>query len=111
LVAAGRESGGDQAWAGYCWDINLVDLRSHGNLHVVFSEIAEAAELQFKLEGEDNRNQDRVLRFPASEVVIPLDSFPHVRDKVARFCLILAGKLGSADATRASFTVSQAVAR
>ena len=111
FVAAGRERGSDQAWAGYCWDMSLVDLRHHGSLHVVFPEIVESAELQFKLEGSDPGDQDRVLRFPASEVVIPLSNFPRVRDKVGRFCLMLAGKLGSSDSSRASFTVSQVTVR
>lgn len=81
---------GAESWAGYCWDINLVNGNDYQTLKAMFSAVEKPAEVQFKLEQKDNRTQERALRFPAvPEVAIPLSNYPAVRPAIARFCLAL----------------------
>jgi hypothetical protein len=85
--------GVEESWAGYCWDINLVNAEPYETLKVTFANVAKPQELQFKLERQDSSIQDRVLRFPASpDTRIPLGSYLRVRHAVERFCLVLPAK-------------------
>jgi hypothetical protein len=82
---------GTESYAGYCWDINLVNGNTYDKLTVRFTAVERPTDLQFKLEQRDNGTQERVLRLPAvPEVAIPLSNYPAVRPAIARFCLALA---------------------
>ncbi len=82
--------GTEESWSGYCFDLNLVNAEPYETLRATFTSLAKPEELQFKLEKNDSRIQDRVLRFPvAPDTRIPLSSYLRVRHAVERFCLVL----------------------
>lgn len=107
LGAAGRRTGSDKAWGGYCWEISPIDASEYEEIRVEFSSVEDARLIEIKLEQPDSRIYQRVLRLPQVPAVsVPLSSYQLVAPKLARVCLMLLGELETKRSTTTAFTVS-----
>ncbi|MBN2529924.1 MAG: hypothetical protein JXR76_26275 [Deltaproteobacteria bacterium] len=95
-------------WAGYCWDLSAVDGTRHSELVLEFANVSEAAEVEVKLERENNKIQEAVLQYlKEGTIEIDLSTYPRVRSEIARVCIMALGRATAKKPTTVKFKLSK----